>query len=93
MKPKKRIFCPFIGRAKMLFESREKAENFIKYNSSEIRENGGCVPIRAYYCGGCGGWHITSMKGGRSHSASSGALYNDGSEFIRKYGSRKKRYH
>lgn len=61
MKPiKNRVFCPECGRAKMLFESREKALNFIKFNKEEILEETGFAPKRCYYCDACGGWHLTS---------------------------------
>ncbi len=61
MKPKKRIYCPIIRRSKMLFESEEKANRFIKFNEDEIRETGlvKFKKLRSYYCIACGGWHIT----------------------------------
>ena len=61
MKPKKnQIFCVACGRPKMLFETKAKADNFIKFNSSEIMEESGKAPIRSYYCEICGGYHVTS---------------------------------
>ena len=48
------------GRPKMLFETKAKADNFIKFNSSEIMEESGKAPIRSYYCEICGGYHVTS---------------------------------
>lgn len=61
MKPiKNRIFCIECQRTKMLFESKSKALNFIKYNSTDIKEEHGVAPIRAYLCKSCGGWHVTS---------------------------------
>lgn len=61
MKPKKnQIFCVACGRPKMLFETKAKANNFIKFNSSEIMEESGKAPIRSYYCEICGGYHVTS---------------------------------
>jgi hypothetical protein len=60
MKPiKNRIFCPDIQRTKMLFESKEKADNFMKFNNKSICEDTGFCPQRSYYCDSCGGWHIT----------------------------------
>lgn len=60
MKPtKNRIFCPECRRTKMLFESEEKAERFIKFNKSEM---GDYHPTRTYYCVACGGWHTTSHE-------------------------------
>ena len=39
MRPiKNRIFCIECQRPKILFESKSKALNFIKYNSDEIKE-------------------------------------------------------
>lgn len=61
MKPKKnQIFCVACGRPKMLFETKAKADNFIKFNSSEMMEESGKAPIRSYYCEICGGYHVTS---------------------------------
>lgn len=62
-KPKNRVFCNLAGRPKMLFETREKAERFLKFNAQSTenwREHK--VPIRAYYCSGCMGWHLTSHQ-------------------------------
>ena len=61
MKPtKNQIFCVACGRPKMLFETKAKADNFIKFNSSEMMEESGKAPIRSYYCEICGGYHVTS---------------------------------
>lgn len=61
MKPiKNRIYCLGCQHAKMLFESKSKAMNFIKFNADDIREENGTAPSRAYYCDWCGGWHVTS---------------------------------
>ena len=61
MKPiKNQIFCVACGRPKMLFETKAKADNFIKFNSSEVMEESGKAPIRSYYCEICGGYHVTS---------------------------------
>lgn len=61
MKPtKNQIFCVACGRPKMLFETKAKADNFIKFNSSEMMEESGNAPIRSYYCEICGGYHVTS---------------------------------
>lgn len=60
MKPtKNRVFCPECRRTKMLFETEEKAERFIKFNKDEMGDR---CPVRAYYCVACGGWHTTSMQ-------------------------------
>lgn len=61
MKPvKNRIFCMECQRPKMLFDSKSKAVNFIKFNADEIKDENGIAPTRAYFCKACGGWHVTS---------------------------------
>lgn len=61
MKPtRNKIHCPECGRAKMLFESEEKAINFMRFNNEQIKEETGKAPVRAYYCNACGGYHLTS---------------------------------
>lgn len=61
MRPiKNRMFCLECKRPKMLFESKGKALNFIKFNSDEIKDANGIAPTRVYYCKSCGGWHVTS---------------------------------
>lgn len=63
MKPtKNRIFCVGCNRPKMLFESKKKALNFIKFNAAEMEEETGMAPVRAYYCTSCCGWHVTSRE-------------------------------
>ena len=63
MKPiKNHYYCIGANRAKMLFESKSKADNFIRYNSEEILEETGKAPVRSYYCTFCCGWHVTSME-------------------------------
>jgi hypothetical protein len=63
MKPtKNKVFCNNCNRAKMLFETEKKAENFIRFNKEEIEAETGIGPQRAYYCLFCGGWHITHFK-------------------------------
>lgn len=58
MKPKKRVMCPECWREKMLFETQEKALNFIRFNGDDIDTKG--KKLRPYYCEACGGYHITS---------------------------------
>lgn len=62
MRPKNRVFCARIGRLKMLFATKKKAENFINFNGGEIKEENGYAPIRVYYCQCCGGYHLTSKQ-------------------------------
>lgn len=61
MKPtRNRIFCYGCHRPKMLFETQQKADNFIRYNSETILTEHKKAPVRSYYCEMCGGWHVTS---------------------------------
>lgn len=61
MKPtRSRIFCISCRRPKILFESKDKADNFIRFNSDEIVAETGKAPVRSYYCALCCGWHVTS---------------------------------
>lgn len=61
MKPTRNtIYCYGCQRTKMLFETKAKADNFIRYNSEGIQEENGKAPVRSYYCGICGGYHVTS---------------------------------
>lgn len=60
MKPKHRVFCINIQRAKLLFETEKKAEAYIKFNAQEIRDQRGYAPLRSYFCDACYGWHVTS---------------------------------
>lgn len=61
MKPtKNQFFCLAAGRAKMLFESEAKAQNFIRYNAQDMINEGKKAPVRIYYCSHCCGWHVTS---------------------------------
>ena len=66
MKPKRRVYCYLANRQKMCFETEGEALKFIEYNSKNPKEwDQGKVPVRAYYCSLCCGWHITSHKEGR----------------------------
>lgn len=61
MKPHRNyIFCVASKKSKILFESQDKADNFIKYNAAEIEEENEKAPVRSYYCQLCCGWHVTS---------------------------------
>ena len=58
MKPtKNRVWCPDCWRLKILFKTRKKAINFIKWNKDELEYGG--ETLRAYYCTKCCGWHIS----------------------------------
>lgn len=56
-----RIYCPASKKSKVLFDSKKAADNFIKFNADDIRQQSGYAPIRSYYCPICGGWHVTSQ--------------------------------
>lgn len=61
MKPKNNIvFCYGCHRSKMLFETKSKADNFIKFNKGNIIKEKGYAPVRSYYCEFCCGYHVTS---------------------------------
>jgi hypothetical protein len=63
MKPtKNRVFCFDCGKHKMLFESENKANRFIQFNSEEIESENGYAPNRSYYCIACAGWHVTHKQ-------------------------------
>ena len=59
MKPKNRVLCPDCGKLKILFESESKANNFIRFNASEIPHGD---RLRSYYCPACCGWHVSSHQ-------------------------------
>lgn len=61
MKPtKNRYFCTVCKKTKMLFATKKKAYNFLKYNKKEILQEHGYAPVRSYRCDSCDGWHVTS---------------------------------
>lgn len=63
MKPtRNRVFCHDCGRPKMLFDTEQRALNFIRFNSQEIAQKSGRVPTRVYFCDTCNGWHTTSQE-------------------------------
>ena len=47
-------------RPKMVFETEEKALRHIQFNADDYEK--GMIPVRAYFCKGCGGWHLTHRK-------------------------------
>lgn len=76
MKPKRRVFCRVANKLKILFETKEKAERFIKFNSGDMLNEKGYCPIRAYKCLVCGGWHVTSKEKSDLHQKND-SLIND----------------
>lgn len=56
------VKCGVNHQARMLFDSKKAADNFIRYNAERIKEQNGYAPIRSYYCSLCGGWHVTSQE-------------------------------
>lgn len=73
MRPtKNKVYCYGCGRTKMLFESEQKALNFMKYNNNQILEVSEKAPSRVYYCDLCGGYHLTSVASSVKHAKSRG---------------------
>lgn len=62
MKPKNRYFCMGCQRPKMLFETKSKADNFLKFNEKDFDKSAKGAPVRSYFCSFCGGWHISSIS-------------------------------
>ena len=62
MKPKNNSYwCPDCNKPKMRFDTEKKAQNFIKYNGTDILKEGQTVEqIRVYYCPPCCAYHITT---------------------------------
>ena len=60
MKPKHRLYCPSAMRSKMLFQTEQKALLHIRYNADDYKTH--VVPVRAYFCTACGGWHLTHRQ-------------------------------
>ena len=58
------LYCPQAGRSKLQFETKEKADRYISWNSEEILKESGKAPIRSYWCGRCKCYHITSKLPG-----------------------------
>ena len=66
--------CPECFRQKMLFETKEQANNFIKWNGDDIDTHGGV--LRSYFCPACGGWHITSKPYKKAYDYNTQNLIN-----------------
>ena len=50
MKPKKnRIYCNACGGVRILFPTKKKADNFIRFNADEIMDETGKAPVRSIY--------------------------------------------
>ncbi|MGJ8592291.1 MAG: hypothetical protein ACSHXF_07070 [Aquaticitalea sp.] len=61
MKPtKNRHFCNGCHKVKILFDTKKRAYNFLKFNRQQIFKENGFAPIRSYRCHYCDGWHVTS---------------------------------
>ena len=60
------IYCTGAGRAKLQFESFEKAVNYIRWNSQEICQESGRAPVRVYWCSKCACFHVTSRPHNRT---------------------------
>ncbi|MCD8208684.1 MAG: hypothetical protein LUD72_12155 [Bacteroidales bacterium] len=59
---KHRFFCLQASKYKLLFDSKEKAIRYLRWNANAIKEENGYAPTRAYYCTYCAGWHVTSSR-------------------------------
>ena len=55
------VHCAACGKTKMLFETQDNADNFIKSNGGEILEETGKNLTSSYYCELCGGYHVSSI--------------------------------
>lgn len=55
MRVKNKTYCYKSDKTKIIFDSYQKAMNFIKFNSNKTQ-------YKICYCETCGGWHITSSK-------------------------------
>ena len=75
MKPTRhKVYCHAARKLKLLFESKSKAENCVKFN-------GNGLPLKPYYCETCMGWHLTSQNRKRNNrwyiDTIVGAMYRD----------------
>ena len=69
MRPSKsRVYCLASRKLKLSFETKQKADNFLKFNASEILSEKGKAPVRSYYCQLCCAWHVTSNPSEASSS-------------------------
>lgn len=56
---KNQVWCAQAHQHKLKFETEQKAERHLKWlNPEDFIE--GRMPIRAYKCSACCGWHVTS---------------------------------
>lgn len=78
MKPKNNSYwCPDCNRPKMRFETEKKAQNFIKYNGTDILKEGQTVEqIRVYYCPSCCAYHITTKPYRKAYNYRTDMLIN-----------------
>lgn len=79
MKPKNNSYwCPDCNRPKMRFDTEKKAQNFIKYNGSDILKEGQTIDqIRVYYCPSCCAYHITTKPHKKSYDNRTDILINN----------------
>ena len=70
MRPSKnRVYCLASRKLKLSFETKQKADNFLKFNAPEILSEKGKAPVRSYYCQLCCAWHVTSNSSEKSASS------------------------
>lgn len=55
-----RVMCPDCGKSKLQFETEKKAQDFIRWNGSELKRQDG--NLRPYYCPACCCWHISHKQ-------------------------------
>lgn len=46
------VYCPAANRAKIQYETKEKADHAVEYDNGSL--------VRSYYCASCNCWHTTS---------------------------------
>lgn len=60
IKPKNKVFCRGCNKTKILFATKEKADNFLKFNREYFLEKDGNALNHSYFCRFCMGYHVTS---------------------------------
>ena len=58
---KNKVYCVSCKREKLLFETQEAADRYIKFFREEKEGMNAKIASRSYYCVFCGGYHLTSV--------------------------------
>ena len=58
---KNKVYCVSCKREKLLFETQEAADRYIKFFREEKEGMNAKMASRSYYCVFCGGYHLTSI--------------------------------